>query len=165
MASLQCSGCGEGIHYHGEPEGIEYVAFELDSWNSLIDTDLTIISYDEHTDRYLTMWRCPECGTMHVFKPNSNWVWKVFKPCNETTLSVAGGTEYIIFDDHNYFDITETDITGKEYMNTYPEKSRMYGVILGNKMVFFKTAGFDKPFWVFDEIPVITEIEREMQEK
>lgn len=25
MASIQCDKCRFGIHYHGEPEGIEYI--------------------------------------------------------------------------------------------------------------------------------------------
>lgn len=27
MASLKCSNCGEGIHYHDEADGTQYIVF------------------------------------------------------------------------------------------------------------------------------------------
>ena len=35
MASLECSNCRYGIHYHGLPEGIEYIFFKWDDWKKI----------------------------------------------------------------------------------------------------------------------------------
>lgn len=45
MASLKCSHCGFRIHYHDEPNGIEYTALSQKLWDLFSDTDKPIARY------------------------------------------------------------------------------------------------------------------------
>lgn len=38
MASLQCSKCGGGIHYHSLPQDIEYIFFSKEVWDLICST-------------------------------------------------------------------------------------------------------------------------------
>ncbi len=49
MASLKCSKCGYGIHYHDEPNGTEWIAFELNTWEKLLSSQKEISSYKSDT--------------------------------------------------------------------------------------------------------------------
>lgn len=39
MASIQCTNCKLGIHYHGEPEGIEFILIERKDWDKIISSN------------------------------------------------------------------------------------------------------------------------------
>ncbi len=43
MAGLKCSHCGFGIHYHPEPNGVEYTALSQELWDSFSKTDKPIV--------------------------------------------------------------------------------------------------------------------------
>ena len=49
MASLKCSKCGYGIHYHDEPNGTEWIEFELNTWEKLLSSQKEISSYKSDT--------------------------------------------------------------------------------------------------------------------
>ena len=85
MASIQCIKCKAGIHYHGEPAGIEYVFIRLEDWDRIITTrfdsmNRQFINGSTFPKLYRTdtiesdfagfivkAWKCPECGTFMIF--------------------------------------------------------------------------------------------------
>ena len=87
MASLKCGNCKEGIHYHGEPNGIELRVFSSDVWKKVIESKYNPKAPKMHTEyltpspyfytsetilhdfkgMYCDIWRCPNCGTLPVF--------------------------------------------------------------------------------------------------
>ena len=85
MASIQCIKCKTGIHYHGEPEGIEYIFIKEKDWDRIITARFdsqnrqyingsslpmlyradTIES--DFVDLIVKAWKCPECGTFMFY--------------------------------------------------------------------------------------------------
>ena len=81
MASLKCSKCGEGIHYHSLPQNIEYIYFSKMVWKKVCNTrfDKNTKDMDEsgkypklyrsstiendYSGEFLKIWKCPVCGT------------------------------------------------------------------------------------------------------
>ena len=84
MASLQCSKCGEGIHYHSLPQDIEYIYFPQMVWESICSTKFdknnkvmdesgvypklyrSSTIENDFVGKYEKIWKCPACGTLHV---------------------------------------------------------------------------------------------------
>ncbi len=91
MASILCSNCSTGIHYHSEPQGIEYMFFEVEKWkeicNSRFNPQFKEISNDGYPKLYKTdtieedfkgefikLWRCPKCKSLMLFGDNGKVV-------------------------------------------------------------------------------------------
>lgn len=116
MSSLQCSNCKYGMHCTEYPNDIERYAFPLDDWKKLVTTDLPIVRYMlDGPQSYLTIWECPECGCLHLFKADDVKVEKAFKPVSLSFLPNPDAEKYILFDSAHYEPIAESGITGAEY--------------------------------------------------
>ncbi len=116
MASIQCSQCKTGIHYHGEPSGIEYTFIKEDDWGKII-----ISRFDPQNKRFAEgssvpmlfqtdsiesdfesaiwkAWRCPECGTIMFFDKNG----RVIREYKENDFEKYENPDcihnYIVFD-------------------------------------------------------------------
>lgn len=134
MAGLKCNHCGCSIRYHGELDGTELVMFTAEKWreittsvydpkNEVIHTEYVIPSpylyqadtiYDDFKGQYCKIWKCPNCGTLHIFNTkNSLEVVSVYTECN-TVTNIYGGEEYVIFDDITWDKITELSIPNKD---------------------------------------------------
>ena len=128
MAGLECNNCGFGIHYHDEPNGVGYEDITYTTWNMFKDTDLPIVRYTlDGPQDYVTIWKCLECGCMHVFEANSNWVKKAYVPYNYNIFhkdyfkTSPKGIRYYLFSDLVSEPIWEDDLTAREY-----EKNKKY---------------------------------------
>ena len=128
MASIQCSKCKAGIHYHGEPEGIEYVIITYHDWETIITSRFNRANkqYDE-INNYLKLfradtiesdfpgtvhkaWKCPVCGTVMVFDEHGRVI-KVFEEwCVKEENSEKEVLEYVIFDDYTWDRLTDSTI-------------------------------------------------------
>ncbi len=123
MASLKCSNCGYGIHYHGMPEGIEYIFFTLKDWIDLSSQGQQAVSVQIDNDgQYLMAWKCPECGTYAFFDNKTHTrVTNVYVPNDDVDFVFDGkSSEYgLFFDDFLWYEITETYILIKDIMKEY----------------------------------------------
>ena len=124
MASLECSNCRYGIHYHGLPEGIEYIFFKWDDWKKIELKKLK--SYEIETENlsgYLYAWKCPSCGTFEFFDEKIHVrVTHVYKP--ETSeppeLDPEREMEFgVFFDDYLWDEITEARVPMEEILDKY----------------------------------------------
>ena len=138
MASLKCSNCGYGIHYHGISNGTEYILFDLNFWNWIITQkfDKNKKTYDksgypflyrsdsiqtEFVDKVYHFWKCKKCGTLAFFKPECNMVDSVYTPDesykpNYNSKKIG---RFICFDDHLWDEITEKALPVNEIMVKY----------------------------------------------
>ena len=69
MASLKCSFCGYGIHYHGEPpDDTEYIFCTPDTWAKIEKENLTSSRLEgEYYELFVYAWKCAECWTFAFF--------------------------------------------------------------------------------------------------
>ena len=129
MASLKCSKCGYGIHYHDEPNGVEWIAFEMETWNRLCSSRMPISSYELDTKSgWYTVWKCEKCGTLHVFKAMDIYIDMIF----ESQDAVIGQTfegnviECVAFEDVVWDQITETEEEGNAFDDKFKDVPRKY---------------------------------------
>ncbi|SEQ21927.1 hypothetical protein SAMN02910289_01535 [Lachnospiraceae bacterium RM5] len=155
MASLKCSKCGEGIHYHSLPQNIEYIYFSKMAWKKVCNTRFDKNNKDmdesgkypklyrsstienDYSGEFLKIWKCPVCGTLHFFDNKIN-VKKVF--VKNDNVDIVGYTEIgVMFADYLWDDITEQDISND--MLSSIEPSFYVGSFL-NYLVISKTEDF-----------------------
>lgn len=134
MASLKCSNCGNGIHYHDEANGTQIIFFTEDEWNRLTESEMYVSRYTLDGGDYYTFWKCPECGALHRFDSESNKVRAVYKK-KEEYCSLNNNCEcYVGYVDYDWDQITEGQIVGKEIDAKYPNCKKLciedYGTIL-----------------------------------
>ena len=126
MASLKCSFCGYVMHYHGEPEGdvpVEHYFCTSEKWRELEKENLPVDSIEiEHEYPLIKSWRCWRCGSFSFFSDGIH-LSGVYVPKDE--ISSAPMKEPFDFgpfwDDFQWFDITEDDITVSEVLTKYPK--------------------------------------------
>lgn len=128
MASIQCKNCKCGIHYHGEPSGIEYVLIDCHDWeeiitakfdpkNKVIDPQTgypklfrTDTIEEDFPDAIKKFWKCQDCGSL-IFFDERGRVTTVYSPENDDMLDVAAiGITAFYFDDYQWDEITEAGI-------------------------------------------------------
>lgn len=121
MASLECSKCGNGIHYHGLPEGIEYTYCNWHEWEKIM---VSRTSSDELDIKYekslIKAWKCPACGAMAFFE--NCRVTEVFAPDDNKShnLNIVQEGEYgVLFDDFLWDEITEAGVSAQDILDEY----------------------------------------------
>ncbi|MCF0229573.1 MAG: hypothetical protein HUJ76_07790 [Parasporobacterium sp.] len=123
MASLKCSKCGEGIHFHSIPQDIEYTYIPKSTWidicNSRFNKSAIVMDSsgmhpklfrsdtieNDFEGNIYKMWKCPNCGTMHLFDKNGH-VNEVFEEAS-TTEKNALLDEGLVFSDYYWDNLTE----------------------------------------------------------
>ena len=158
MASLKCSNCGFGIHYHDEPNGIEYTAFSTELWNSFAKTDKPIIRYVlDGDDDFLCVWRCPECGCIHTFQAYQSTLKQAYVPCSENVIP-NGARKYLVFIDYLFDDVSEKGLTAEEFINSgeYPTDSFFYAMVADNSVIVYEDEACTKPVKYFTAIETKT---------
>lgn len=136
MASLQCSKCGEGIHYHSLPQDIEYIYFSKKLWERICGTkfDKSNKVMDEsgmypklyrsstiendYRGKYIKMWKCPSCGALHIFSAEGS-VKNVFIKGN-SVITCDYTEEGVVFGDRLWNDITNQDISNDQLQSIKP---------------------------------------------
>ena len=159
MASLKCSYCGYGIHYHDEPNGIEYTAFSQELWNSFSVTDKPIVRYVlDGNDDFLCVWRCPECGCIHTFEAYRPIFKQAYIPC-DNVVTPNGARKYLVFIDFLFEDVSERGLTDEEFANSskYPSDSFFYAMVADNSIIVYEDEACTKPSKYFKAIETMTE--------
>lgn len=140
MASLKCSHCGFGMHYHDEPNGIGYTALSQGLWNLFSETDKPIVRYLlDGNDDFLSIWRCPECGCIHVFEAFRSIFKQAYLPCNHVDISTEA-QKYLVFVDFLFEEISERGLTAKEFAHAgpYPANDFFYAMIDHESIIVYR---------------------------
>ena len=114
MASLKCSKCGYGIHYHDEPNGTQLVIFEKKEWNRLIKSNILLVLYnnDDGTEDNYIIWKCFKCGTLHLYERNSVVrIHEIYEPLSNipNNIEISNAIEGVLFDDITWEYIIEME--------------------------------------------------------
>lgn len=121
MASIKCSCCGNAIHYHDEPDGTQFIAFSKNTWDKLTASDLWISRYVLDTaEKYFIVWKCKECGALHVFDADSPQLNSVYTKSDAPGVLPLQTDEYIAFSDYEWEKITEERIRGCNLHSLHP---------------------------------------------
>lgn len=124
MASLKCSFCGHGIHYHGEPpDGTEYIFCKISDWEKIEEKNLPSDDLESENKELLKYaWKCSECGTFAFFDERGH-VTAVYTPKKENSSDVMNEPKEfgVFFDDYLWYEITEDDISASEVLKKYPQ--------------------------------------------
>lgn len=139
MASLKCSHCGFGIHYNDEPNGVEYTALSQELWDLFSETDKPIARYVlDGNDDFLCIWKCPECGCIHILEAYRPLLKQAYMPCENTSAS-ASARKYLVFIDYLFEDISERGLTAKKFINDgqYPADKFFYAMIANESIIVY----------------------------
>ncbi len=125
MGVVGCGLCSYAIRYHGEPEGtepVEHVFCTLENWRELEKENLPADRLEiEHDGIFFYAWRCARCNTFMFF--NDRWrSIGVYTP-NEKFSSEPMKEPFEFgpfWNDFQWFEITEDDITAAEVLTKYP---------------------------------------------
>ena len=159
MASLKCSNCGFGIHYHDEPNGVRYTAISLELWSSFSYTDKPIVRYVlDGNDDFLCVWRCPECGCIHTFKAYQPIFKQAYMPCSEDVVPTTA-RKYLVFIDYLFEDISERGLTAKGFANSgkCSTDNFFYAMVADSSVIIYEDGTYTKPLKYFTAIETKTE--------
>lgn len=83
MASLLCRNCNTGMHYHSEPNGIQYIYISKEDWKIICNSKFnpkqkqyngvypmlfrTDTIESDFEEKVVEVWRCPNCGNVIEF--------------------------------------------------------------------------------------------------
>ncbi len=157
MAGLQCGGCGKGIRYHDEPNGIELILFPIETWKNITESkydpnnekmrsEYLVPSpylyqsdsvYEDFMGLFNYMWRRPQCGTLHVFDRERNInVIKTYIPTKrQVNVDLSCGYSSVIYDDLTWFEVAEHPVPNTEIERLYPPT--YYAVAQGEYLALF----------------------------
>ena len=122
MASLKCSDCGNGIHYHDEPDGTQYFVFPRSVWEKLTASELWVSRYIlDGTNNYFTVWKCKKCGTIHVFHEDNPQLTAAFSKITVAVNGVPNQSDYIAISDYDWEQLTEKRIKSCDISDAFPE--------------------------------------------
>ena len=122
MASLKCSNCGEGIRYHDEADGTQYIVFPEKIWNNLMESKMFVSRYIlDGTNDYHIAWKCKKCGTIHIFKQENTEVLSVYRPIEIDNANMYQNARYVVFSDLDWDTITEDQIYGTDISEKFPD--------------------------------------------
>lgn len=128
MASIQCSSCKHGIHYHGEPNGICYIIIETNDWKEIISSAFDAKSKifdaqgqypklfrsdsieEDFPDAVKKCWKCPKCGTLMLFDIYGKITGSYAQDNNLSLCEAIPNFDGVIFDDYQWDKITESSI-------------------------------------------------------
>lgn len=126
MASIQCDKCRFGIHYHGDPEGIEFVFIKNDDWTiissskfdpknkqfrtgqtspMLYQTDTIELDFE---DSIRKAWKCPKCGTIMFFDSQGKITASYEEAFELESLKIDSKYNFVVFDDYSWDVLTES---------------------------------------------------------
>ena len=123
MASLKCSFCGNGIHYHGIPNGTKYIFCKMEDWQEIEQQNLRSDEIElEYYEKFIEAWKCPKCGTFAFFEKRVH-VSDIYTPNKENSTDEMSGqnTFGVFFNDYLWDEITENNISAKYILKTYPQ--------------------------------------------
>ena len=124
MAVLKCMFCGNRMHYHGEPEDnipMEHYFCTSDKWRELVLKVSSSGDLPDYWKEFTESWRCKRCGTFSFFSDVVH-VSGLYAPNeNFSSAPIQEPFEFGPFwDDFQWFDITESDVSAAEVMEKFP---------------------------------------------
>lgn len=143
MSSLKCSKCGAGIHYHDEPDGTQYIAFPMESWERLLLSKLRISRYTlDSPEPFFIIWKCKECGALHAFLKDEIHVTAAYEKIDGFYASEeAAPCRYIAFSDVDWAEITEPGISGEQLNNSFPDIKPLFAEITETTITLYDVHG------------------------
>lgn len=157
MASIQCKICKKGIHYHGEPTGVEYIIIERANWDRIMHSSFdpsqrTYNVIDEYPKLFRSdtipedfpdviekFWKCPDCGTL-LFFDHEGRVTNTYVPDEQLIYSLSEMKAYgVFFDDYAWDELTERAISNKKIPEIIPATNSIY--ISENGLVMQEDSG------------------------
>ena len=138
MASLKCSNCGNGIHYHGLPEDIEYVYCKYTDWKELEPKGFASDELElNNQELFTTAWKCPKCGAFAFFdNKRQTRVTYVYAPAENTPSNFEPEHDLefgIFFDDYLWDSIQESRVAMTQILNKF---SGYYWIIKNENEMF-----------------------------
>lgn len=158
MGSLKCSGCGFGIHYHDEPNGIQYSAVPLDKWEMYKKTNTPVMCFVSDIDNsWIIMWKCPECGAFHRY--DEHWrVSTAYKPDFDDRVPDISGTRLILFSDFLFdYTIGEEDLTASQFEESSHYKRTLFAILNDESISVFSNRECTRFLLKFKSIPILNE--------
>ena len=158
MASLKCSHCGFGIHYHDEPNGIELYAFSQKLWNFNLKTDKPIVSFTESDEGFLIVWRCPECDCLHVFKGYEPRIKQAYAPSDDL-FPLMSAEKYLFFVDSLRDKVFDEEWTAAQFMQSgeYPNDQFFYAKVGDAGVIVYEDADCSTPLRRYKAIETVME--------
>ena len=159
MASLKCSHCGFGIHYGGMPNGIEYTAISQDLWNKYSNTDKLIICYvTEGNGDFLTVWKCPQCGCIHIMDGFQAFVKQAFGSCDEP-MEIESARKYVVLIDYLLEETADRNWTAAQFMQSgeYPNDQFFYAMVGDAGVIVYEDADCSTPLRRYKAIETVME--------
>ena len=155
MASLKCSKCGYGIHYHGEADGTQTILFREEVWNNLTYSDMIVSRYTlDGTNDYLTIWKCKECESIYLFQGMTTKVFRAYQLIHKNVILDDSVEKYIGFIDIDWDIITEESIRGEEIFDKFPECKPLKVDISEQYLIMYNSDEPSKPHKVYERIEI-----------
>lgn len=108
MSSLKCGICGEGLHHHGEPNGIEYIFFPAESWQQLLaENPVSDLVELDFPGTFRKLWRCPDCQSLMVFGADEATVVSTYKLTAEPIDDDGDARLFFAYSDITWDELTE----------------------------------------------------------
>ena len=137
MASLKCSKCGYGIHYHDEADGTQMILFKKFVWDELVHSNLSVSRYIlDGTEDYYLIWKCKECGSLYFFRGKGTTVWRAYQIADNIE-SNQYGESFVGFSDIDWDVITEEKITGKSIIEKFPRCKKLIFKMINDNLYLF----------------------------
>lgn len=150
MATLKCSNCGFGIHYHDESDGTQYILFEESVWKNLVKSDLYTSRYIlDGNEEYTLLWKCKECGSIYLFESDYIHIKEAYKEVHEVISIDSNCKKYIAYSDVDWDKITEDRIYGRDIKKIVPECCELTLFISNQFCYVFKSDDLNKPYKIY----------------
>lgn len=155
MATLKCSYCGFGIHYHDEPDGTQYFLYSLEAWEDIRKNNIPIVCYDSaDSGRMRYVWKCCKCGTLALFGNDDISVEKIFVPdTNIKDINKTNAEYYIVFDDVNMEKIYDSNVKVSNLFTIFPRDCCKYCVITNKELFVFDNPNMKIPIKSYHNKP------------
>ncbi len=145
MAGMLCNHCDFDMEHHGMPNGIQYTAISQRLWDALSPTDKPIIRYIIDFDGFLTVWRCPECGCIHLFDDFQVLLKRVYTP-HEQSIAIESPQKYLVFIDYLFEDVADKGWSAEQFLKsgTYGSDRFCYAMVASNGVNVYEDSGCTK---------------------
>lgn len=151
MASIKCSCCENGIHYHDEANGTQFLAFRKETWETLTTSDLWISRYIlDGTEAYYVIWKCDSCGAIHIFEADSPDLKAAYKKVCVVSDTDDLDVAFVAYSDYEWAKITESRITGAVLPTQFPNLEIIHALRSGDSLLI--STNKEPDIWKYDKI-------------
>lgn len=156
MASIKCSCCENGIHYHDEANGTQFLAFRKETWATLTASDLWISRYIlDGTEDYYVIWKCGSCGAIHIFEADSPDLKAAYKKVGVVSDTDDFDVAFVAYSDYEWEKITESRITGTDLSTQFPDLEIIHASCSRNALLI--KSNKDSETWKYEKLDPLPE--------